>query len=91
MGEVVVMPGIERRDLVGNPEPADRVLRRALDLGITDLIIVGRRRDGSRFLAGSFNDLDKVVGVLMDGINHVQSHDFIDGIPAEPFEPYEPS
>lgn len=68
MGDVVVMPGIERRDLCGSPVPDEQVLRAAIDLGIADVIVVGRRRDGSPYVAGATNDIDAAVGKLTSAI-----------------------
>ena len=64
MAKVLVLPGIERRDLCGPYVPAAEVLAAAIENGITDVVVVGRSRDGEQYIAGSLNDVDKVVGVL---------------------------
>lgn len=91
MGEVVVMPGVERRDLVGEMLPGELVLRCALELGIEDLVIVGRHRDGRRYVGGTFSDMDKTVGVLMDGVSFITNGDFTQGVVFETDEPQEPA
>lgn len=66
--EVIVMPGVERRDLVGSPVPSERVLRAAIELGVTDVVVLGRHRDGSRYVAGETNDADRTAGILSWGV-----------------------
>jgi len=64
MADVIVLPGIERRDLAGAVIPSAEILNRALDSGITDVVIVGRHRDGRLYIAGESNDIDRVTGLL---------------------------
>lgn len=87
MAEVLVLPGIERRDLVGDPVPAAEVLAAAIEKGITDVVIVGRSRDGEQYVAGSLNDVDKVVGVLFAAATYVASGRYDQGISENQKEP----
>lgn len=67
MADVHVLPGIERRDL-GEPVPSAAVLQAAIDAGVTDVIIVGRARDGQFYFAAECPDADAVIGKLMRGV-----------------------
>ncbi len=71
--DIVFLPGVERRDIdeVGNIDPAD-VLQGAVENGVTDVIVVGRRRDGSRYVASALPDTDRVLGILVDAVFYVQ-------------------
>lgn len=92
MAEVLVLPGVERRDLVGPAVPAAEVLQATIEKGITDVVIVGRHRDGSQYIAGSINDVDKVIGVLFAAATFLASGAFDQGIPEENAdEPREPT
>lgn len=71
MSELLVMPGVERRDLVGEPVPSEEVLRAAIEKDIRDVVIVGRRRDGGLYVAGESNDADRVAGILARAMNFV--------------------
>ena len=84
MGDVVCMSGVERRDIVGPILPAAHVLQAAIALGIDEVVIVGRCRDGTRYVATSINDMDKVVGVLMDGVSNLSGAVFADPSPGLP-------
>jgi hypothetical protein len=66
---IIVMPGVERRDLAGNPTPSVNVLQAAIDAGIEDVIIVGRDRAGSLYVAGAPPDVDRSVGMLMRAVS----------------------
>lgn len=65
---IVVLPGVERRDLAGNPTPSASVLRAAIDNGVTDVIVVGRDRSGELYIAGAPPDVDRTVGMLMRAV-----------------------
>lgn len=65
MALVFVMPGVERRDLAGVEVPSEQVLQSAIDKGVTDVIVVGRSRNGDLYLAGAPPDVDRAVGILM--------------------------
>jgi hypothetical protein len=91
MGDVVVLPGVERRDLTGEEWPAERILRTAYDLGISDVVVIGRHRGGARYIASTFNDMDKVVGVLMDSVTFLNTTEFAQGISGEPDESEDPA
>lgn len=69
MAEVVVLPGVERRDLSGVALPSAEILQAAIEKGITDIIIVGRSRSGELYVAGAPPDVDKSVGMLMRAVN----------------------
>jgi hypothetical protein len=85
MAEVHVLPGVERRDLVGPELTAKAVLLAALDNGVTDIVIVGIARDGSQYIAGCSNDVDRVVGKLFAAATTIASGEFEAGVPeAEP-------
>lgn len=64
MAEVHVMPGVERRDLMG-VLPAEQLLQKAIDAGVTDVVIVARDRSGQPYVASCIADVDKAVGRLM--------------------------
>ena len=68
MAEVYVLPGVERRDLAGEPIPAQEVLQAAIDNGLIDVVIVGRDRAGEFYLATSGSDTDRAVGQLMRAV-----------------------
>lgn len=72
-GNIVVLPGVERRDLAGVVVPSADVLERAIELGVTDCVIVGRHRDGSLYVAGETNDMDRAAGILMRGLIFISS------------------
>jgi hypothetical protein len=91
MGEVVVMPGVERLDLVGAELPAEHVLRAAITLSVYDIVIVGRHRTGARYVASSLPDMEKVLGILTDGVAFLTTGDFAQGIIEESAEPEEPT
>ncbi len=76
MAKVFVLPGIERRDLVGEPMPAAQCLAAAIELGVTDVVIVGRQRDGSQYIAGTCPDVDKAIGVLFAAATYLASSNF---------------
>lgn len=70
MAEVHVLPGVERRDLIGTL-PANQLLQGAIDAGVTDVIIVGRDRSGAPYVASGLPDADKAVGMLMRAVNMI--------------------
>lgn len=61
---VHVLPGVERRDLLG-VLPAEQLLRKAIEAGVTDAVIVARDRAGQPYVASCIPDADKTVGRLM--------------------------
>lgn len=65
---VIVLPGVERRDLAGSPCKSSSVLQAAIDGGVTDVIVVGRDRQGKFYLAGAPPDMDRTVGMLMRAV-----------------------
>jgi hypothetical protein len=70
--QVLVLPGIERRDL-GEAAPASEVLLKAMEDGITDVIVVGRDRAGDLHISSSSGDADRVVGQLMRAVQFLAS------------------
>lgn len=72
MAEVHVLPGIERRDLLGTLPP-EQLFTKAIENGVTDAIIVGRARDGSLYVASCNSDADKAVGMLMRAVSMIAS------------------
>lgn len=72
MAEVHVLPGIERRDLLA-PLPAAELLQKAIENGVTDVVIVGRERDGSLYVASASSDIDRDVGMLMRAVTYLSS------------------
>lgn len=76
MAEVHVLPGIERRDLLG-VLPAEQLFQKALEAGVTDAIVIGRARDGTFYIASCVADADKAVGQLMRGVSFIAASDII--------------
>lgn len=66
---IIVMPGVERRDMAGAPTPSEDVLQEAIAQGIRDVVVVGRDRAGELYLAGSAPDVDRTVGLLMRAVS----------------------
>ena len=64
MADIVVLPGVERRD-IGDPVPSEDVLRCAIESGLTDVIVIGRDRSGEHYLAAAIADADRIVGRLL--------------------------
>ena len=79
--EVVVLPGVERRDL-DEPVPDTDVLRWAIENGVTNVIIVGRERNGQLYVASANADADRIVGQLMRAVQYLTSHDLVQKEPA---------
>lgn len=74
MAEIHVMPGIERRDLAGPAEgDAMRILQAALDAGITDVVVVGKQRDGEQWVSTSMGDADRAAGIMLRAANWLTS------------------
>ncbi len=80
MSEIHVLPGVERRDLVGPATDAERVLQTAIDKGNTDVVVVGRARRGELYLAGAAPDADKTVGLLMRAVNMLASATIVNDV-----------
>lgn len=70
MGDISVLPGIERRD-IGKPVPSQVVLQAAIDNGVTDVIILGRSRDGSLYMAAEEANADALAGKVLRGLNFI--------------------
>jgi hypothetical protein len=70
MAKVYVLPGVERPDLAQDV-PSRHVLERAVENGVTDVIVIGRDRTGDRYIASSSGDADRIVGALMWGVMYL--------------------
>lgn len=80
MADIHVLPGVERRDLAGVALPSEEVLQAAINNGVTDVIVIGRSRDGSLYVAGAPPDVDKAVGMLMRAVSVLASCDVINDV-----------
>lgn len=69
---VVSLPGVFRSDLESEVPPTT-VLRRALDLPLKDVVIIGRTINGDIEVLASQVDADAAVGLLMRGIQFLSS------------------
>lgn len=70
MAEIHVLPGIERRDLAGPVEgDAAHVLQCAIDAGITEVVIVGKDREGGQWVSTSMGDADRAAGIMLRAAN----------------------
>lgn len=76
MADVHILPGIERRDL-GKDVPAPNVLGAAIENGVTDVIVIGRARDGELYLAAECHDADAVVGKLIRAVNFLADSEVV--------------
>lgn len=70
--KIFELPGIDRRDFGTKAKTID-VLQYAIDYGITDVIVLGRNRDGSRYIAAEDGNLDAVVGKLFSEATRMAS------------------
>ncbi|QRG06108.1 hypothetical protein EZH22_24470 [Xanthobacter dioxanivorans] len=73
MAEIHVMPGVERRDLIGPEIPARQTLEEAITAGLHDVIIVGKWPDGSQYVAVSMADADRAAGIMLRAANWLTS------------------
>lgn len=80
MAEVYVLPGVERRDLAGSPCPSSEVLQAAIDKGVTDVVVIGRDRQGELYIAGAPPDVDKTVGMLMRAVSILSSASIVNDV-----------
>lgn len=85
MADVHVLPGIERRDITGPPADAVDVLSDAIKHGVTDVVVVGRQRNGAPYIASASNDADKVTGILFRAAR-LMSEGHYQGFPEKPPE-----
>ena len=72
MADVHVLPGVERRDLLGTL-PTEQIFQKAMDAGVTDVVIIGRDRAGELYVASGGNDVDRSVGMLMRAVSYMTS------------------
>lgn len=78
MGDLHILPGIERRDL-GADVPSERVLQNAIDCGVTGAIVIGTSRDGELFIAAECGNVDETVGKLMRAVSFLSSCEMVEG------------
>jgi hypothetical protein len=76
MENLFVLPGVERRDLEQDI-PSVEVLQNAIDVGVSDVIVIGRERSGEFYIASAVADADRVVGRLMWAVQFLASHEVI--------------
>lgn len=87
MADVHVLPGVERRDLLG-VLPTERLFEKALEAGVTDVVIIGRDRAGQLYVASGGEDVDRSVGMIMRAVSYMTSPlDNDQVIETEPQEP----
>lgn len=67
MGEVVHLPGVFCAKLE-EAIPVSKVLASAMDLGLKDVVYVGRAITGEIIVGGSQPDADAAIGLLTRGI-----------------------
>lgn len=82
MGKVIILPGVERRDLNYDIKPED-VLTGAIDNGVTSTTVIGIGRDGQFYVASSVDDTDKVVGMLHRAIGVVANGRYASDYPID--------
>jgi hypothetical protein len=73
MDNITVLPGVERRDM-GHEVSGDSVLRSAIDSGVTDAIVIGKRPSGEFYLAASDGNTDAVVGKIFYAATWLATH-----------------
>lgn len=73
--ELHIFPGVERRDLGGNA-PIDAVLEGAVESKLIEVIVLGKRPDGSMYFAASDGNADAVVGKLFTAMQWLSSSAF---------------
>jgi hypothetical protein len=71
--DIIVLPGVERRDIVGVELDSRTILDNAIGQGVIDVVIVGRRRNGELYVASATNDVDRAAGLLMRGVSFLSS------------------
>lgn len=77
MAEVVVLPGIERPSLGAVRDlSTEKVCAAAIEAGVTEIIVVGRERDGSLYVATGNGDAEKMAGLLMRAVHMLTSEDW---------------
>lgn len=74
MADVHVLPGIERRDLAGEPVACETMFQAALEHGVHEGVVVGLDRAGELFVAASGADTDRAVGLLMRAVTYLTTH-----------------
>jgi len=77
MAEVIVLPGVERPSLGAvHCLSTEKVCAAAIDAGVTDVVLVGRDRDGSLYVAAGNGDAEKMAGMLMRAVHMLTSDDW---------------
>lgn len=80
MGEIILMPGVVPTDVDDARLDSTRVLRAALARDVQDLVVVGRLPDGRRYVAFGFDDSEKAVGILMEGVAFLNGGSFAQAV-----------
>jgi hypothetical protein len=77
MAEVVVLPGVEAPHLGAMvTTPVEAVVAGLVENGVTEMVVVGRARDGSLYLAATHGDADRAAGMLMRAVHVLSSEDW---------------
>lgn len=88
---IAMFPGVRRERLADmapatEPEPptpitlnSEMVLRAAIEMGLTDVVLVGLLSDGSIYVAHETADQDAAAGKLLRAANHLAAVDYLDG------------
>ena len=76
LDNVIVMPGVERRDLLGPPCPVEGVLSGALDQPLSDVIVVGRLTNGNWYIAARDSNPDITIAKLFSAATFLSTHSF---------------
>lgn len=87
---IALFPGVRREklaDMAPATEPdapapdaltSEMVLRAAIELGVTDVALVGLLPDGSIYVAHETDDQDAAAGKLLRAANHLAAVDYLD-------------
>jgi hypothetical protein len=73
---VIVMPGVERRDLAGPPCPVENVLSSAIEQPLSDVIVVGRLLNGNWYIAAKESNPDITIAKLFSAATFLATHSF---------------
>ena len=73
---IIVMPGVERRDLLGPPCPVESVLSSAIEQPLSDVIVVGRLTNGNWYIAARDSNPDLTIAKLFSAATFLSTHSF---------------
>lgn len=76
LDNVIVMPGVERRDLMGPPCLVEGVLNGALEQPLSDVIVVGRLTNGNWYIAARDSNPDITIAKLFSAATFLSTHSF---------------